>query len=140
MDIPTELSGILSEFGLPVTAGALAWVLVKGADALKEDAKEERLRYISDLLKDHSFISYGKLGASIVPFVFNKVFGSNPISVKFVFRSILASIIFWIILMTVKHTNIISVLSHPTNLSLMVLGGSDTWLVPLGWRFSLPQY
>ena len=40
MDIPTELSGILSEFGLPVTAGALAWGLVKGADALEEDAKE----------------------------------------------------------------------------------------------------
>jgi hypothetical protein len=103
MDIPTELSGILSEFGLPVGAGALAYGLVRGANALEEDAKEERLNYISDLLKDRSFTSYGKLSASIVPFVFTKIFGSNPFSFKFISRSVLASMVFWLILLEIKH-------------------------------------
>jgi hypothetical protein len=44
MDIPTDLPGILSEFGLPAKAIALAYGLVKGADALEADAKEERLK------------------------------------------------------------------------------------------------
>jgi hypothetical protein len=70
---------------------------------LEKVAKEERLKEISDLLKDRSFTSYGKLGASVVPFVFEKVFGSNPISMKFVFRSILASILFWLLLVSIKH-------------------------------------
>jgi hypothetical protein len=42
MEIPTDLSGVLSEFGLPVGAGVLAWGLVKGADAIEVDAKEEK--------------------------------------------------------------------------------------------------
>ena len=101
--ISTELSGILSEFGLPVWAGAFAYGLVRGADALEEDANEERLKYISALLKDRSFVSYGKLGASVVPFIFDKVFGSNPFSIKFIFRSILASCAFWLLLVFISH-------------------------------------
>jgi hypothetical protein len=65
---------------LPIWAGAIACGLVRWADAFEKVAKEERLKEISDLLKDRSFTSYGKLGASVVSFVFEKVFGSNPIS------------------------------------------------------------
>ena len=119
MDIPTELTGILSEFGLPIWAGAFAYGLVRGADALEEDAKEERLKYISDLLKERSFTSYGKLGASVVPFVFEKVFGSKPLSIKFAFRSVLASLAFWLLLVSIKH---------PTYGTLIVdLSRSKTW-------------
>jgi hypothetical protein len=64
---------------------------VQGADAIEADAKEERLKYISGLLKEQSFSSYGKLGASVVPIVFEKVFRSNPISIRFVSGSIIAS-------------------------------------------------
>ena len=108
MDIPTDLPGILSEFGLPVGAGALAWGLVKGADALEEDAKEERLKYISDLLEDTSFSSFGELGASVVPFIFEHVFGSRAFSFKFISRSIVATALFWDMLGAVKHINTIS--------------------------------
>jgi hypothetical protein len=62
---------------LPAGAIALAYGLVKGADALEADAKEERLRYISDLLKEQSAASLGKLGATAAPFIFAKVFGSK---------------------------------------------------------------
>lgn len=89
-----SLWDVLSEAGLPVGAGLLAWGLVKGADALESDAKEERLKYISDLLKDQSFSGFGKLGAFVVPFIFEKIFGSKILSLKFIFRSILASFLF----------------------------------------------
>jgi hypothetical protein len=110
MDIPTDLPGILSEFGLPAKAMALAYGLVKGADALEADAKEERLKEISALLKERSFTSLGKLGASVVPFVFEKIFGSRVFSVKFISRSIFASVLFWLILLSVKGFPILWIL------------------------------
>jgi hypothetical protein len=102
MDIPTELPGILSWFGLLAGAVALAYWLPKGADWVEADAKEERLKYISELLKK-GLTSFGPLGALVVPFVFDKIFGSRPISFKFISRSILASILFWLILILVKR-------------------------------------
>ena len=119
MEIPTDISGILSEFGLPIWAGAVAYGLVRGANALEEDAKKARLRYISDLLKERSFTSYGKLGASVVPFIFAKAFGSNPVSIKFVVRSILASCAFWLLLVSVSHPSF--------NGLFLDLTGDKTW-------------
>ena len=52
MPEPTSLWDVLSEAGLPAVGGLLAWGLVIGADALEADAKEERLKYISGLLKE----------------------------------------------------------------------------------------
>jgi hypothetical protein len=115
MGIPTDLAGILSELGLPVGAGALAWGLVKGADAIEADAKEERLKYISGLLKDQSITSFGKLGPSIVPFVFEKTFGSRALSFNFISRSIVASISFWMILLLAKRADVFSALSQTAN-------------------------
>src|SRR5574337_1432092 len=102
MDIPTDLPSILSWFGLPAGALVLGYGLVKGADSLEADAKEERLKYISDLLKERSLTSYGKLGASIVPFVFKRVFGPGAVSFKFITRSIVASLVFWVVLLALK--------------------------------------
>ena len=105
MDIPTELPGILSWFGLPAGAVALGYGLVKGAESLEADASENALKYISGLLKKGPITSFGALGAAVVPFVFDKVFGDRPFRLKFVSRSILASICFWIILASIKHPN-----------------------------------
>lgn len=122
MAIPTDLTGVLSylagvlpEFALLAGAIALARWLVKGADALEADAKKERLKDISDLLKDQSFTSLGKLGASIVPFVFEKLFGSKALSIKFVSRSILASILFWAVLLGVRHAKLSTIIYTTTN-------------------------
>jgi hypothetical protein len=111
MAIPTDLAGILSGFELPAGAGVLAYWLVKGAGAIEADMREERRKDISDLLKEHSFTSLGRLGGSIVPFVFEKIFGSKVLGFKFVTRSILASILFWVVLLGVKHARV-SVIFH----------------------------
>jgi hypothetical protein len=103
MDIPTELPGILSWLGLPAGAILLAYWLPKGADWLEEDAKAERLKYISDLLKKGPLTGFGPLGAAVVPFVFYKVFGTKPLSLKFMARAISLSLLFWLILILAKH-------------------------------------
>jgi hypothetical protein len=112
MEIPTDLPGILSWLDIPV-AGALALGLVKSAEWLEADAKEERLKYISNLLTERSITSFGKVGAAVVPFVFEKVFGSKAFSFKFVLRSILASVLFWVILTIIKHGNVIKIFATP---------------------------
>ena len=94
MAIPTDLAGVLSEFGLPVGAGALAYGLVKGADALEADAREERLQYISAFLKEPPLVGINKFGSTSVPFIFDRVFGNRAISVKFISRSVIASLLF----------------------------------------------
>jgi hypothetical protein len=109
-DIPTDLAGILSALGLPAGALALGYGLVKGADALEADAKEERLKNVSDLLKRGPLTSFGPLGAAVVPFIFDKAFGQlffvpTSAKLKFMFRSFLASITFWVLLILIKHPN-----------------------------------
>jgi hypothetical protein len=103
MDIPTDLPGILSEFGLPAGAIALAYGLIKGADALEKEASDDALTYISRLLKKGPLTVFGPLGGAIVPFVFDKVFGKKLLSVKFVLRSFLASIFFWLVLILIRQ-------------------------------------
>jgi hypothetical protein len=98
MDLPTGLPGILSWFGLPAGALGLGYGLVKLAEVLEADAKEERLKKISDLVRKGPLTGFGPLGAAVVPFIFEKIFGSNPISMKFISRSIVASLLFWIII------------------------------------------
>jgi hypothetical protein len=106
MDIPTDLPGILSAVGLPAGAVVLGYGLVRGAEALEADAKEERLRRIADLLKTGPLTSFGPLGAAVVPFIFGHVFGRHPFSVKFIIRSITASVVVWLIVGATKHFNV----------------------------------
>jgi hypothetical protein len=106
MDIPTDLSGILSMFGLPAGAVALGYGLVRGAEALEADAKEERLGRISELLKKGPLTSFGPLGAAVVPFIFRQAFGQHPFSVQFIIRSIMASVVVWLIVCATKHFNV----------------------------------
>jgi hypothetical protein len=104
-EIPTDLLGILSAWGLPASAVALAVGLVKGADAL-EPTNPDRLEAISKLLKKGPLTSFGLLGAEVVPLVFGEVFGEKPFSRKFIARSIVASGLFWLILIGIKRFNI----------------------------------
>jgi hypothetical protein len=105
MEIPTDLPGILSSFGLPAGAVALGYGLVKGADALEADASADALKSISGLLKRGPLTGFGALGATVVPLIFDKVFGQRPLSFKFIYRSVLISILFWVILIFLKHPN-----------------------------------
>jgi hypothetical protein len=103
MPIPQEINDILSEFGLPATAIALAVGLVRGARALEADANPHALKYVAGLLRAGNVAAFGKVGAILVPLIFDRVFGSNFISWKFISRSVLATTIFWLSLLAIKH-------------------------------------
>src|SRR5215470_11287631 len=105
MPIAQEITDILSQLGLPAGAIALAVGLVRGAGALEKDASEAALKYVSGLLTRGGLTSFGKLGATLVPTIFDKIFGSRPLSYKFISRSLLATTLFWLTLLVLKHPN-----------------------------------
>jgi hypothetical protein len=78
---------------------------VRGAKALEKDIRGSALHSFSDLLTKGNLRNLGKAGAGLVPFVFDKVFGSKPFGLRFISRSILATSLFWLILMAVKRPN-----------------------------------
>lgn len=117
MDIPTDLPGVLSEFGLPVGAVAVSYGLIKGAEVLEKDASDDALRYISRLLNKGSLTSFGALGAVVIPLIFDKAFGQKPLTARFILRSALASILFWTILIIAKRHD------------LTVLLGDHRWII-----------
>ena len=94
MPIPKEIADILSQFGVPAGAVALAVGLVRGARALEKDASEHALKYVSGLLIGGGMTSFGKLGATLIPIIFDRIFGSRPVSYKFISRSFLATTVF----------------------------------------------
>src|SRR5215469_11102092 len=105
MPIPQEITDILSQLGLPAGAIALAVGLVRGARALEKDASEPALKYVADLLTRGGLSNLGKLGAALVPALFDRIFGSSPLSYKFISRSLLATTLFWVTLLEIKHPN-----------------------------------
>jgi len=105
MPIPQEISDILTELGGPTAAIGLAVGLVKGAKALEKSASEAALKSISDLLLHGNMANVGKLGATLIPVIFDRVFGPKPVSVKFISRSIFATVLFWLLLLTLKHAD-----------------------------------
>jgi hypothetical protein len=114
MPIPQEINDFLSEVGLPTTAIALAVGLVRGAKALETDASPRALKYLSGLLTAGNAASFGKVGATLVPLVFDRVFGTNVFSFKFVSRSALATTIFWLTLVAFKQPRWVDLVNELT--------------------------
>jgi hypothetical protein len=106
MAVSSEITDILSEFGVPAGAVGLAVGLVRGAGALEKDASAPALKYVSDLLRAGGPAGVGKVGATLVPLIFDKIFGSRPLSFRFISRSIIATTCFWIVLLVVKHASL----------------------------------
>jgi hypothetical protein len=92
-----------STLGLPATVLAFACALVRGAKFLENGASEEALRYISGLLRKGPLTAFGPLGAAVVPLIFKALLGSSPLSLKFIARSIILSLAFWLVLILIKH-------------------------------------
>jgi hypothetical protein len=84
MPIPQDFSEFFSAFGAPATAMALAVGLVRGARALESDANPDALKYVAGLLTAGDLASFGKLGPTVIPFIFEGVFGRNPLSFRFI--------------------------------------------------------
>ena len=96
---------ILIELGLPAGTLVLAVGLVRGARFLEKTTSDEALKYVASLLTTGSVANLGKLGATLAPLVFDRIFGKKALSIKFIFRSFLATTLFWLILLAVKHPN-----------------------------------
>jgi hypothetical protein len=122
MDIPLEVAGALQELVMPAGALGVATGLVRGAKALERDANEEALKYVSKLLLRREIGQIGNVPATLIPLVFDRIFGPNPLSIKFVSRSVIATIIFWSILLFVKHFYWSNLLRE-INLTIL-------WLIP----------
>jgi hypothetical protein len=110
MALEDLLSHYVSEAILPAGAIGLATGLVRGAKALEKDANPQALTYVSDLLTKGDLQNIGKAGASLVPVVFNKVFGSKPFSFRFISRSVIATTLFWLLLLLLRHASWITLI------------------------------
>jgi hypothetical protein len=105
MPIPEWINAFVTAVGLPAGAIALAIGMVRGAGALEKDASEAALKYISGLLMKGSLVSFGKVGAAYIPMIFDRIFGKNPLSARFIFRSMLATVLFWALLLILKRAD-----------------------------------
>jgi hypothetical protein len=99
VEILRKIQSALAPLGLPAGAFAFAYFLVLGAKLYEQDARRERLKDVADLMNSGSVTNFGKLVATLVPQIFERIFGSKPFSWKFISRSCLATTIFWIILL-----------------------------------------
>jgi hypothetical protein len=77
--LPIEITDVLNIMGVP-SAFALAVGLVKGARALEEDASPTALKYVSGLLKSGDLTNLGRLGATLIPGLFDRMFGKKLLS------------------------------------------------------------
>jgi hypothetical protein len=130
-----DIDSLLSQIGLPAGAIALAVGLVRGAKALETDANPEALKYVSALLTEGHLTNLGKAGAGLVPYVFDKLFGSRPLSIRFIARSIVATTLFWALLLTLRHaswTQIITVHSISSMAFRLYLVMLPPWYI-LDW-------
>jgi hypothetical protein len=119
----TWLSDVLSQIGVPSGAVLIAVGLVRGAKSLEKDANKEALSYISDLLKGGMLSNLGKVTAATIPVIFQRVFGGNPISFKFVSRSMVATTLLWITLILLKPPTLVDFRNDiQNNLSAYIWG------------------
>lgn len=96
-------SSLTSQIGLPAGAIALAVLLVRGATFLEKDASDRALKLFSDLITKGDFRNIGKVGAGLVPYLFERVFGPRSFSLRFISRSMIATTLFWITFLLLKH-------------------------------------
>jgi hypothetical protein len=105
MSIPPDITNILQQLIEPAGAIGLAAGLVRGAAMLEKDANDDAIKHVSDLLLDKDVSNLGKLTVTLVPTIFDKIFGPNPLTIKFAVRSIMATTVFWFILLAAKHAH-----------------------------------
>ncbi len=126
----TGTADILAELGLSAGTVTLAYGLVRGAKSLERDASAPALKFLASLLKEGSLADFGKAGATLVPFVFDKIFGTRPFSLKFIARSFLATSFFWLLLLFLKRDSPAQIWGE-VKLSFL----ADYYWLYLGWYF-----
>ncbi len=81
------ISQVINDFGLPAGAITFFGILLFLAKVAEREASEAALKTVSNLLINGSVTSFGELVARLVPTIFDKVFGSKPLSWKLISRS-----------------------------------------------------
>jgi hypothetical protein len=94
---------ILSFAALLALLLAVAWFLIRAAKAYEADASTGDLEYVANLVMNGRLANFAKLIAKVLPDLFDKLFGSNPASPWFIWRSCVATTMFWIILILFRH-------------------------------------
>ncbi len=103
MAVPEEVTQLVSFIGLPLGTMGAAYGLVRGAAELEKDASTQALRMVSSLIKSGRLRDVGQLGGRLVPLTFDRIFGTHPLSLKFVTRSVVATTIIWLALLALRH-------------------------------------
>jgi hypothetical protein len=84
----------------------LAAGLVRAAKFVEKDTSDRALHLVSDLLANGDLRNIGKAGARLAPFVFDKIFGSKLFSFRFISRSVIATTLFWLLLLLLKQVEL----------------------------------
>jgi hypothetical protein len=126
MALEDLLSHYVSEAVVPAGAFAVAAGLVRGAKALEKDASEGALRYVSKLLLQRDIGQVGGVAVTLIPLVFDRLFGSRPISMKFISRSAIATLFFWFIFLFFKHYSWSKMWSELEVVTIFLIPG---WLI-----------
>jgi hypothetical protein len=103
MAVPAVIGSLLPMLALPGGAATFAIGLTRLAKAWEEDASDAALRYVSGLLKNGDVTNLGRLVSAVVPGLFTKMFGYRALSFKFLFRSCVATLTFWLVLLAIAH-------------------------------------
>jgi len=94
---------LLTALGLPPVAMLTMRWFVYQARSWERLATPAMLKHVSDLLLRGSLADVTKLAMTLVPMIFDRIFGSNPFRLKFIWRSILTTTFFWLILLLLKR-------------------------------------
>jgi hypothetical protein len=96
-------ANLLTALGLPPVAMVTMRWIVYQARTWESQANPAILKQVSDLLLRGNLANAGKLVVTLVPIIFDRIFGANPFRLKFIWRSILVTTLFWLILLLLKH-------------------------------------
>jgi len=132
---------ILSSAALLALVLAVGWFLIRAAKAYEADASTGDLEYVTNLLMSGRLINFGRLIANVLPNIFDRLFGSNLISPLFIWKSFIATSLFWIILVLFRHPSPLDLGAysshHVYNWVFVILMYPTTWVALVKTRFLL---
>jgi hypothetical protein len=102
-----NIRGALSLAGLlgpaVLRAVAIAGLLYWGASVWEKHAGHDQINFVAKLLIKGNLRKVGALVATVLPDTFDNIFGKRPVSGRFICRSVLATALFWISLLTIRN-------------------------------------
>ncbi len=82
--------------------GGVGKALVEGAKSLEAEARPEAIHAVAAWFRQGRIADLDRVGTVQLPLLFDGIFGTRPLSFRFIRRSILASCVTWLVLMLLK--------------------------------------